>query len=118
MILLQEDHHAIGKLDALRLLRLERGKLRDGNLLPVRDLRQSRAAPGALSPSPARVEEGFSLRTSLVGGARRLLALLGSSSGTGVLDDADGAIGVVEDLVGDASNIGLSDLVNAVDGPE
>src|SRR5437764_7274717 len=76
---------------------------------------QSRAAPGAPLPSPAGVEEGFSLRTSLVSGAGRgLLVLLGSSSGTSVLDDADGAVGIVEDLVRNAPNIGLGDLVNAI----
>src|SRR5207248_9158308 len=80
---------------------------------------QSRAAPGASLASPAGVEEGVSLRTSLVSGAGRgLLVLLGSSSGTSVLDDADGAVGIVEDLVRTASNVGCSDLVYAVDRPE
>ena len=46
VIFLQEDHHAVGEFDALRLLRMESGQRRDRDLLPVASLalRRSGAA--------------------------------------------------------------------------
>src|SRR5580704_15011594 len=56
-----------------------------------------------------------SLRTSLIGAVRRrLVASTGSSASACVLDHADGAVGVDEDLVGDAANVGLRHLIDAV----
>ena len=41
VIFLQEDHHAVGEFNALRLLRMESGQRWDGDLLPARRLRGS-----------------------------------------------------------------------------
>src|SRR5580698_3202233 len=65
----------------------------------------------------SRMGIAASLCTSLIGCvAWRLL-----SSGRGcacIFDNSYGAIGVDEDLVGDAANVGLGDLVDAIGGVE
>src|SRR5579864_1559750 len=69
----------------------------------------------ALTKSQKR--EHVSLRTSLIS-ALRLALLASRSTSSGTFDNADRAIRIDEDLVGDAANIRFADLVNAIHRPK
>ena len=59
------------------------------------------------------------IRTSLIEGlVGGLVTSAGGRAASAGLDDADGAVGVGEDFVGDAADVGFGHLVDAIDGAE